>query len=174
MDNNIVLTLCIPTNGAVEWVRNTVEGIYIQNCDESLFEVIVVDNGVDSSLGDIISTYNHQNLSYYKTDVEGFYNLIVALKYGKGTFIKVLNHRSILQPYSLRRMIEVIRRYERERPVCGVWPVCGDLPDTLRCISGDPAAGVLLCGGDRQPAASEEPGAYDDRGRYPGLSAESV
>lgn len=117
MDNNIVLTLCIPTNGAVGWVRNTVEGIYLQNCDESLFEVIVVDNGVDSSLGDIISTYNHQNLSYYKTDVEGFYNLIVALKYGKGTFIKVLNHRSILQPHSLGRMIEVIQRYERERPV---------------------------------------------------------
>lgn len=117
MGNSPVLTLCIPTNGAVQWVCNTIEGIYSQECDESLFEVIVVDNGDNSELGDIISKYNHPNLSYFKTDAKGFYNQIVALKYGVGTYIKVLNHRSILKPNALARMIEVVRLYQKERPI---------------------------------------------------------
>ena len=40
-----VLSICLPTNGVVEWVIPTLESIYAQNVNFSLFEVVISDNG---------------------------------------------------------------------------------------------------------------------------------
>ena len=40
-----LLSLCIPTNGISEWVFPVLDSIYNQKVDDSLFEVIVTDNG---------------------------------------------------------------------------------------------------------------------------------
>ena len=40
-----VVSLCLPTNGIIEWVFPVLDSIYRQNVDDSLFEVIVTDNG---------------------------------------------------------------------------------------------------------------------------------
>ena len=39
------LSLCIPTNGIVEWVFPALDSIYAEGVDNERFEVIVTDNG---------------------------------------------------------------------------------------------------------------------------------
>ena len=64
-----LLSICIPTNGVARWVIPTVENLYSLGSDESLFEVVVADNGgVDSDLAEPIREFErHPNFHYYKT-----------------------------------------------------------------------------------------------------------
>ena len=48
--NEPLLSICIPTNGISKWILPTLEAIYSQNVDISLYEVVITDNGADSTL----------------------------------------------------------------------------------------------------------------------------
>ena len=65
----MLLSLCIPTNGVLEWVLPVLESIYNQNVDESLYEVIVSDNGNSEEFRQALESYkmSHSNLIYKKT-----------------------------------------------------------------------------------------------------------
>ena len=53
----MLLSLCMPTNGISEWVFPSLDSIYNSSVDESLFEVIVTDNG--NNVDDLITwAYN--------------------------------------------------------------------------------------------------------------------
>ena len=45
MSEDLLLSLCIPTNGVSEWVFPVLDSIYDGNEEGSEFEVIVTDNG---------------------------------------------------------------------------------------------------------------------------------
>lgn len=117
MNNTPILSLCIPTNGAVHWILPTLEHIYEQDCDTDLYEVIITDNGSGNELSKIIKDLNYPNLTYLKTSDKGFMNQITCFKQAKGLFIRMLNHRSILIPGTLRRWIELIQKYKEEKPI---------------------------------------------------------
>ena len=76
MDKQPILSLCIPTNGAVEWILPVIESIYSQGYDTDKFEVVITDNGKDSQLPAYISKMNYPNLCYKQTSAEGFLNLV--------------------------------------------------------------------------------------------------
>ena len=115
--NKPLLSICIPTDGNVNWVINTLQSIYNQNCDINAFEVIVTDNGVSKELELAICKQEFpNNLYYYKTEEKGFLNIISALKKGNGLYCKMLNHRSILFPNVISEWIEVIRKYQTNKP----------------------------------------------------------
>ena len=114
---DILLTLCIPTNGALQWVKNVIDSIYKQSCNNDLFEVVVVDNGDNSKLEEMIQWYHLKNLRYVRSDVQGFSNQVRALKYGKGKYIKLLNHRSLLVDGALGKLIEMVKQNEKEKAV---------------------------------------------------------
>ena len=40
-----LVSLCIPTNGVVEWVFPVLDSIYNQIVDNALFEIVITDNG---------------------------------------------------------------------------------------------------------------------------------
>ena len=42
---NTILSLCMPTNGVVEWVFPVLDSIFEQGCNSDDFEVIITDNG---------------------------------------------------------------------------------------------------------------------------------
>ena len=44
-----LLSICIPTNGVSRWVIPTLDNLYSLGADETLFEVVVADNGGDES-----------------------------------------------------------------------------------------------------------------------------
>lgn len=112
-----ILSICIPTNGVVEWVKPTLDSIYNQNVDYQLFEVVITDNGENSKLENILTDYSYPNLRYEKNNDKGFLNLVTCLQKGEGLFCKMLNHRMMLKSGMLQEMIEVINKYKNTKPV---------------------------------------------------------
>ena len=117
MDNQLILSLCIPTNGAVQWVLPVLNSIYNQKYDLSKFEVVITDNGKSSQLASYLKDYDYPNLRYIVTNDEGFLNLVTSLKEGRGLFCKMINHRSVLEPGTIEEMIELVERYKDSQPV---------------------------------------------------------
>ena len=133
MDNQPVLSLCIPTNGAVEWVLPVIESIYAQGYDNEKFEVVITDNGKDSQLPEYITKLNYPNLRYKQTQDEGFLNLVSCLKKGRGLFCKMINHRSVLVGDSIEKMVDLVNRYKDTRPI--IYCASGEIrkPEIVEC-----------------------------------------
>ena len=131
MDNQPLLSLCIPTNGAVNWILPVIDSIYSQGFDNSKFEVVITDNGKDSQLPNYIAKMNYPNLRYRQTADEGFLNLVSCLKDGKGLFCKMINHRSIMLPGSIADLISFVDKYKNQQP-------------TVYCSNGVLSSGEIL------------------------------
>lgn len=117
MDKQPSLSLCIPTNGAVNWVLPVIDSIYAQNYDNTCFEVVVTDNGKDSELPKHIGKYQqYANFRYYQTQDEGFLNLVTSLKKGKGYFCKMINHRCTMLPGSIEGLVALVDKYKDSQP----------------------------------------------------------
>ena len=119
VSNRVIVSLCLPTNGIVEWVFPTLNSIYCQGVEESLFEVIVTDNGKNSEFKEAMRDYArlHRNLVYSENDSVLFENQLEALKLANGEYLKFINHRGIFEQDALPKMIERIQRSMREKPV---------------------------------------------------------
>lgn len=116
-DKKPIISLCIPTNGVKEWVIPVVESIYSQDIDDSLFEIVISDNGCNPDLEKALSSFSHSNLSYHRSDYKGFTNQIDCLKRGRGLYRKMLNHRSCILPGTLSKMIGLVLNNQDTRPV---------------------------------------------------------
>lgn len=118
-DNKPLLSICLPTNGAVQFVTKALDSIYAQeDVDKTKYEVFITDNGQDSQLEASLEPYmKYGNLRYLKTNDKGFLNLITCLKLGNGLFCKMLNHRSVLIPGSLQAWIDMVDQYKDTQPV---------------------------------------------------------
>lgn len=114
-----LLSLCLPTNGISEWVFPVLDSIFSQNIDDTLYEVIVTDNGNNPDFFEKMQDYAkpHTNLIYKKTNAFLFENQIEALRSASGDFLKFINHRAVLEPGSLKWMIDFIEKYKTEKPV---------------------------------------------------------
>ena len=128
-----VLSICLPTNGVVEWVIPTLESIYAQNVNFSLFEVVISDNGENSKLGEVLKDYEYPNLIYIQTKDKGFLNLVTCLQKGRGVFNKMLNHRMMLKPGMLQKMIDVVNQYKDSKPVLYFLNGCLNLQEFTIC-----------------------------------------
>lgn len=117
MENDVLLSICIPTNGVVEWVLPVIESIYSPNVSLELFEVVITDNGEKDDLQKAVKEINYPNFYYYRTTAKGFTNQIECFRKANGVFRKMLNHRSCLLPNSLNKMIEVVNKYRDSKPV---------------------------------------------------------
>ena len=118
MENKeLLLSICIPTNGVVEWVVPVIESIYAQGVDNALFEVVITDNGDKDDLQEAVKKYDYPNLNYSRNNSKGFTNQIDAFEKCQGVFCKMLNHRSKMLPGSIIKIISVINRYKEEKPI---------------------------------------------------------
>ncbi len=135
--NPILLSICIPTNGIVRWVVPVIDSIYVQGVDNSLFEVIITDNGESTDLMEAVKKYKLANFHYYKTNAQGFTNQIDAFEKCSGVFCKMLNHRSCMMPGSIEKIIALVKKYQEEKPILyfAEGKVKGD--DIIECASVD-------------------------------------
>lgn len=117
MENNLLLSICIPTNGVVEWIIPAIDSIYSQGVDNNEFEVVVTDNGEKDDLEIAVSQFEYPNFHYYRTKSRGFENQIDAFEKCSGEFCKMLNHRSKMLPGSISRLLEVVKKYKEEKPI---------------------------------------------------------
>lgn len=112
-----LLSLCIPTNGRVDWIGPLLSSIYCQGVDSTLFEVVITDNARNPELEKAVAAFSQPNLKYYPTDSAGFTNQVDAFEKCSGIFCKMLNHRSVLLPDSIGRMIGMVREYLDSKPL---------------------------------------------------------
>lgn len=117
-ENNMLLSLCIPTNGITEWVIPVLDSIYNQNVDNEFFEVIITDNGGNSEFEKAIKAYakNVANLLYKKTKSTAFLNQIECFEMASGDFIKFVNHRMPLLQGTLEKLVQIAKTYRNIRP----------------------------------------------------------
>lgn len=133
------LSLCIPTNGISEWVFPVLDNIYNQKIEQSLWEVVVTNNGNNEDFHKQMISYAllHNNLIYEKTDAYLFENQIYALRLASGEYFKFMNHRSILEPDAIKWMIEQIKDVIEEKPIMYFSNGVLKLKKTKKCNSFD-------------------------------------
>lgn len=131
MDNQILLSICIPTNGIVEWVVPVIESIYAQDVENSLFEVVITDNGGKDDLREALKRFEYPNLHYFISTSKGFANQIDAFERCSGLFCKMLNHRSKMMPGSINSLLALIEKYKEEKPI-------------IYCAEGNAKGGELM------------------------------
>ena len=112
-----LLSICIPTNGVIEWVVPVIESIYAQGADNNLFEVVITDNGEKDDLQEAVKKYNYTNFHYYRTNAQGFTNQIDAFERCSGVFCKMLNHRNMMMHGSINQLVNFIERYRETKPI---------------------------------------------------------
>lgn len=114
-----LLSLCIPTNGVVEWVFPVLNSIYANdNTKNDLFEIVITDNGNNIEFENKIKEYkcSHPNIVYKKTTAEQFLNQIEAFRLANGVFIKFVNHRSVFEDRTLDQLLDFVKKNKEEKP----------------------------------------------------------
>ncbi|MFC0514814.1 glycosyltransferase family 2 protein [Mucilaginibacter angelicae] len=116
---NICLSICIPTKGRSDVLKNTLDSIYVDNLvDYDEFEVVISDSSDTSSVSEMLTAYSHYpNIVYKKNASEGFLNLICALKMGKGTFLKLHNDYTVFKNGALASMIKFAKNEATIKPL---------------------------------------------------------
>lgn len=119
MSQNVKVSLCIPTNGVVEWVVAVLESLYSQGVAENLFEVVITDNGHNQDFKNKMKEIlqEHSNIIYAETDALPFVNEIESYKRASGELIKFVNHRTKLVDGALQRLIDFAEEYQEEKPI---------------------------------------------------------
>ena len=117
--SKLYLSICIPTNGRIEILKNTLDSIY-NDCKVSFvkFEVILSDNSTNDELLDLLDSYkNIPNIVYQKTNCNGFLNSINALKMGKGLLLKLHNNYTMFSKNGLYDLISLIEQEQNNKPL---------------------------------------------------------
>lgn len=114
-----ILSLCLPTNGIMEWVFPVLDNIYKQDADQTEWELIVTDNGDNEEFYEKMTAYaaGRENLIYKKTTAFLFENQIEALRLASGKYLKFMNHRSILEPGAIQWMIDIVKENVVDKPI---------------------------------------------------------
>lgn len=117
--SNPIVSLCLPTNGIIEWVFPVLDSIYEQDVDNELFEVIVTNNGENEEFDSLMRNYESKrdNLIYKRTTAYMFHNQLEALKLASGKYLKFVNHRGLFTEGALKHMIDIVVDNQTEKPV---------------------------------------------------------
>lgn len=140
-----LLSLCIPTNGVLDWVAPVLHSIYDQDGDEAKFEVVVTDNGDSKEFQTFMQNQVllHKNLHYRKTDAQGFLNQIECFRDAQGTFIKFVNHRMMLKKGVLADLLDFVANNQVEKPIAYFLNGSLPLPEENNYRSFDEFVGAL-------------------------------
>lgn len=113
-----LLSLCIPTNGIVEWVVPVLESIFSQCASKEAYEVIIADNGDNELFKIAIQKYidKYNNFLYKRTNATGFLNQVESFKLASGTFVKFINHRTALKDGALSLLLSFVKENENSKP----------------------------------------------------------
>lgn len=117
--SNPIVSLCMPTNGVIEWVFPVLDSIYEQGCENEDFEIVITDNGNNKEFKDKIKIYNqkHLNLHYFETNALPFINEIESYKRANGRLIKFVNHRTLFVEGALNQLIELAEENSDAKPI---------------------------------------------------------
>ena len=114
-----IVSLCMPTNGVPEWVFPVLESISSQGVSDSLYEVVITDNGENEDFKREMreKLAVHPNWVYAETEALPFHNEIESYKRASGEFIKFVNHRTLMAEGMLTELIRFVEENRAEKPV---------------------------------------------------------
>lgn len=118
MNNNPLLSICIPCFGRVEYVRNTLNSIFQGNADVSLdkYEVVISDNDPKQTISVLANEFKaYPNLRYFHTECEGFMNSYHVLTYAQGEFLKLHNSQTLFRKGSLQAILKEVEKHQEKR-----------------------------------------------------------
>lgn len=112
------LSICIPTNGILEWMKPVMESILSQQADPAEYEIVVSDNGDHEDFKSYMrqTAGGHGNIRYYESRSQGFLNQIDAFRLASGRFIKFLNHRFTLREGAVEEFIRISKGFHETKP----------------------------------------------------------
>jgi hypothetical protein len=121
MQDKTYLSICIPANGRIENLRNTLKSIYsdknLSECNLLEFEVIVSDNNPDKTLEPLLKEFDYSNIHYFYSDCEGFMNSYYVLTYANGSFLKLHNSQEIFNIGALSLLINTVKSSIVSKPL---------------------------------------------------------
>ena len=115
----IYLSICIPTNGRIEILKQTLDSIYRDSSLNLLdFEVVLSDNSNNDDLLSLLDLYKcYENIVYVKSNSLGFLNSVNALKSARGLFLKLHNNYTMFCNGKLSQIISFIKEQEINKPL---------------------------------------------------------
>lgn len=114
----MLLSICIPTNGRVSVLTQTLNSILAENIDPTLLEVVISDNSGGEDIAELANQFSKKSLNiiYYRSDEKSYYNLIIALVKARGCFLKLHNDYSEFIPGSLTSLIQYVKENRDSKP----------------------------------------------------------
>ena len=112
------LSICIPTNGILEWMKPVMESILSQKADPAEYEIVVSDNGDHEDFKEYMKKLagEHGNIRYHESESQGFLNQLDAFRMASGQFIKFLNHRFTLREGAVEEFIRISGEFREKKP----------------------------------------------------------
>jgi len=137
------ISICIVTYRAREWLRGCLNSIF-SHTHQSSFEIIVVDNGSQDGVEDMLARdfpmvrfiANPVNLGYTKP-------MNQALRAGKGRFLMQLNPDTVILPGTLDNLVGFMER-NPEAGICGPKVLNRDGTLQMQCRRGEPRPLAVL------------------------------
>ncbi|MFQ6601596.1 glycosyltransferase family 2 protein [Flavobacterium sp. C3NV] len=111
-NNNVFLSICIPTYNRDAKLLELVKGILMYEKDD--IEVVVVDNCSTDNTSNFIGEISDNRLKYVLNDknVGGAVNLVKSLTYGRGEFVMLCADRDRIDHFNISLFIEHLSKDE--------------------------------------------------------------
>jgi hypothetical protein len=119
LEDQPIVSFCIPTCGREEILKKTLESFFIDNADVklSLYEICISDNSPTYETKNMLEQYfKGKNIVYKRNNVVGFLNSVEALKLGTSAFLKLHNNYTIFLKGMLSKFILNIKTYVILKP----------------------------------------------------------
>lgn len=114
-----LLSICIPTYNRADYLKASLESLVEQERYDEI-EVVISDNESTDNTCDICNYFSkkYNNISYYRNNKSlGLENHPIVLQRAKGHLRKLSNDTLIYEPGSINYILEVIKKYDDEKPV---------------------------------------------------------
>lgn len=114
----MLLSICIPTRGRADVLRNTLESIAQECIESTCLEVVISDNSDGGEISELARVFKKSgmNLVYHKSHEKSPYNLVVPMLIAKGSFIKLHNDYSAFSPGGVHALIDFITGNKDTKP----------------------------------------------------------
>ncbi|MBS7231925.1 glycosyltransferase family 2 protein [Flavobacterium psychroterrae] len=115
MNNDILLSLCIPTYNRAEVLDNTLKSLFSNpDFDADLIEVIVSDNCSTDNTMEVVGKY--PLVKYYRNEVNvRDVNFSIALSYATGAYVRLFNDTLSFKKNCLQTIINKIAEHLQDK-----------------------------------------------------------
>lgn len=146
-DDNVLLSICIPTYNRAHILKTTLLSIVKQNGFDERCEIIISDNNSPDNTRETAQEFlvQYGNIKYHCNSINhGEGNFITAMNLAKGKYIKLHNDNKEFLAGSLKTLLDVISVNEYNVVFTLHTPISGK-PELITCLTFDDFVKVVSC-----------------------------